>query len=503
MRFVLAVIKGNLIVNNRKKDELLLELQKKGFKAFSPQDKTNQPADDDASVSTENSDEVPSLDKGYDYLLSMKIWSLTMEKVQELINQRDAKRSELDLLQSKTAEMLWLDDLDSLEAALSNYEGEIEAGKRQEIAARKKARNDKAAKSKNASSYRAKGKAARKNASGSEDDDDIDDEDMSDFEEAAKKKRKPPTVKSTAVASVKQPVAIVPTASSSSSSSSSSVQATLPKAPSEPKTITALQSSKPEKAEKVVKEKKPRAKPVKAPKEATVANKPITKFFKKKSAKDDDDDEVEDDDDESVVDFEDEPIAKPISRAPRAAAIVAKTKASSLYKMDSDGDDNSAEEEPSFAFDESDSDELSEDFDHSDIKAIKAKAKQPRATKAKSVAAIPSLLTVSMSMPTASAPKKAAGKTKGVKRGAQIKGSDAEEDADAEMEPPSPKAQPVKKKLKKATSSLMDDSASSSIAPSSPLKRKLTKVQQKFTLKKFEPPMIEKISSFCVNILGS
>ena len=38
------------------------------------------------------------LDKGYEYLLGMKIWSLTQEKVVELMAQRDEKKKELEIL---------------------------------------------------------------------------------------------------------------------------------------------------------------------------------------------------------------------------------------------------------------------------------------------------------------------------------------------------------------------------------------------------------------------
>ena len=49
------------------------------------------------------------LSRGYDYLLSMKIWSLTMEKVQSLTSERNTKKDELDILAAKTAEDLWLE----------------------------------------------------------------------------------------------------------------------------------------------------------------------------------------------------------------------------------------------------------------------------------------------------------------------------------------------------------------------------------------------------------
>lgn len=90
VRFILAVISGSIVVANRKKDELLQELHRKGFQTFIQQKKTISEDDDGNHAEDEpNGDE---LNKGYDYLLSMKLWSLTMEKVQSLTAERDQKK---------------------------------------------------------------------------------------------------------------------------------------------------------------------------------------------------------------------------------------------------------------------------------------------------------------------------------------------------------------------------------------------------------------------------
>lgn len=70
-----AVINGTLVISNRKRDELLNELRKRGFKAFP---KVARAATEEA----EEGDEEASASAGdYDYLLSMPMWNLTMEKV--------------------------------------------------------------------------------------------------------------------------------------------------------------------------------------------------------------------------------------------------------------------------------------------------------------------------------------------------------------------------------------------------------------------------------------
>ena len=102
-------------------------------------DEAQVEGDEDNDDEESSSSSSVSLSQGYDYLLSMKIWSLTMEKVKALTFERDEKRKELDILAAKTPEDLWLEDLDALEVALDSFEGELVAAEKQEAAARKKA----------------------------------------------------------------------------------------------------------------------------------------------------------------------------------------------------------------------------------------------------------------------------------------------------------------------------------------------------------------------------
>ena len=73
MRFIRSVVEGRLIVSNRKKSELLEELAREGYELFD-----NRATDETAEGGAE---EESDLGRGYDYLLSMKIWNLTLEKV--------------------------------------------------------------------------------------------------------------------------------------------------------------------------------------------------------------------------------------------------------------------------------------------------------------------------------------------------------------------------------------------------------------------------------------
>ena len=60
--------------------------------------------------------------KEYDYLLNMNLWSLTQEKIEELLKQKELKEKELETLEKTDVETLWDNDLDNLEEELVKYE---------------------------------------------------------------------------------------------------------------------------------------------------------------------------------------------------------------------------------------------------------------------------------------------------------------------------------------------------------------------------------------------
>ena len=60
--------------------------------------------------------------KEYDYLLNMNLWSLTYEKIEELLKQKELKEKELSILEKTEVEILWTQDLDSFEEELDKYE---------------------------------------------------------------------------------------------------------------------------------------------------------------------------------------------------------------------------------------------------------------------------------------------------------------------------------------------------------------------------------------------
>jgi len=68
----------------------------------------------------EDGDDETSDTKGpdYNYILNMSLWSLTNEKRDALLKQRDEKADELRVLRSKDGPKLWKEDLDKLVAEL-------------------------------------------------------------------------------------------------------------------------------------------------------------------------------------------------------------------------------------------------------------------------------------------------------------------------------------------------------------------------------------------------
>eukprot|EP01134_Creolimax_fragrantissima_P006151 CFRG6151T1 len=118
VRFIRAVISGDVRVNNVRKAEILQSLLIKGYRQFSKKVQGNSEEDlnegDSVQLTSGPSD-------GFDYLLGMPLWSLTQEKIKNLEKERDTKESELNTLLGKTARDLWIEDLDALDEALTEY----------------------------------------------------------------------------------------------------------------------------------------------------------------------------------------------------------------------------------------------------------------------------------------------------------------------------------------------------------------------------------------------
>jgi DNA topoisomerase-2 len=77
VRFISEIISGSLIVQNRKRVDLMADLRSRGYEPiYKGQTSASTSVDEEDS---EASDQRAA--NGYDYLLGMSIWSLTQEKV--------------------------------------------------------------------------------------------------------------------------------------------------------------------------------------------------------------------------------------------------------------------------------------------------------------------------------------------------------------------------------------------------------------------------------------
>lgn len=131
-RFVLMVIDGKLKVAKRKKSAIIADLVRHGFsRSFSApsdgdeSDGEASPGESSSSLSSTSAvakELTNPRSKDFDYLLSLPLWSLTMERVEKLCSERDLKAAERDEMERTSAADLWKKDLDHLEAVLADEE---------------------------------------------------------------------------------------------------------------------------------------------------------------------------------------------------------------------------------------------------------------------------------------------------------------------------------------------------------------------------------------------
>uniref|UniRef100_A0A2M4ABL1 DNA topoisomerase 2 n=2 Tax=Anopheles triannulatus TaxID=58253 RepID=A0A2M4ABL1_9DIPT len=158
-RFIMEKCSGQLTVENKKRKALIEEMIKRGYRPDPikewkrrVQSAEDQEAEDAAEGEEAEGEDEEQQDvkpgkasgskkgsggaaadpekafqrltdvKKFDYLLGMSMWMLTEERKNEILKQRDQKLMELKTLQSKTIQMLWMEDLDALARKLDEVE---------------------------------------------------------------------------------------------------------------------------------------------------------------------------------------------------------------------------------------------------------------------------------------------------------------------------------------------------------------------------------------------
>lgn len=124
-RFILEKCDGTLVIEKKKKKAMIDELVAMGYdsdpvSAWKATQKNFNEAVEDDEETDETDERTDAVD--FDYLLGMAMWSLTKEKIDELLKKRDDKKTELEILKNKTPVGLWREDLDALLIALNDFE---------------------------------------------------------------------------------------------------------------------------------------------------------------------------------------------------------------------------------------------------------------------------------------------------------------------------------------------------------------------------------------------
>jgi DNA topoisomerase-2 len=105
-RFILDVINEVIRIRNVPRLEVVSQLLKLEYPIM---------ADGEKLIPLEKTTKLQKDDANYDYLVRMPIYSLTKEKVEELLQEKESKIRELDILKAKTDKDLWCADLQVFE----------------------------------------------------------------------------------------------------------------------------------------------------------------------------------------------------------------------------------------------------------------------------------------------------------------------------------------------------------------------------------------------------
>lgn len=113
-RFILDIIEKRITVNNKPKAEIIEQLRKLKYPVMIDKELV------DLETLAKGPDGMRE-EGDYNYLISMPIYSLTKEKVEELIRERDELDKELAVLLARTPGDLWKSDLDEFEVEYAKF----------------------------------------------------------------------------------------------------------------------------------------------------------------------------------------------------------------------------------------------------------------------------------------------------------------------------------------------------------------------------------------------
>jgi DNA topoisomerase-2 len=166
-RFIIEKCDGSLVVENKKRKKMVEEIVKRNYdpdpvKKWKSaqaqavedfQDDQRQSQQSDSDIDAYRNEEAKAED--FDYLLSMTMWNLTLEKKEDLLRKKQEKQQELEKLRATSKEYLWREDLTEFLKKLDEFEQKQLAN--QQVANKKGQKKDGARKKTNELSSPIKG----------------------------------------------------------------------------------------------------------------------------------------------------------------------------------------------------------------------------------------------------------------------------------------------------------------------------------------------------------
>ncbi|KAJ6573911.1 DNA topoisomerase II [Mycena vulgaris] len=124
-RFIKMIVDKELVISNRKKVDIIVDLKKHKFRPFPKISKARENGEEEEAL--EEADQSNGGD--FDYLLGMAISSLTKEKIERLLQNASEKEDELLALLKISPKELWNIDLDKFLAEWEALQRELEIKK--------------------------------------------------------------------------------------------------------------------------------------------------------------------------------------------------------------------------------------------------------------------------------------------------------------------------------------------------------------------------------------
>lgn len=146
IKFIKLIIDHELIVTNRPRKMIVIDLEERGFPRFNKEGKpsyvktSDEEKDKQEEQENEEEEENNAIINGpeevigsFEYLLGMKIWALTRERYEKLLNQKQEKQMDLETLLKYSAKDLWSLDLDEFVTAYDKFMADDEEARNGEI----------------------------------------------------------------------------------------------------------------------------------------------------------------------------------------------------------------------------------------------------------------------------------------------------------------------------------------------------------------------------------